>query len=180
MSMYEPDILHKLLSALEPKDSQKKFEANWKSAVKKCIESWTGHADCMANPRPHHQYEWEAEVVEYVNYISDKTHVQSSKALTRPCLDHKVPILSPHFMPPSYLHTQKQNQSEPAVNPEISYLKPLHVIHPFYYHELTRCPQCGCSDGIQWDGWTGTGPQDMHSLMLDEAEIGTQLRCKNC
>lgn len=134
----------------------------------------------MANPRPHRQYEWEAEVVEYVNYISDKTRVRSSKTLTRPCLDNKVPILGPHFVPPSYLHARKRNQSEPAVSPEISYLKPLRVIHPFYYCELARCPRCNCSDGIQWDGWTGTGPRDVHGLMLDEAAIGTQLRCENC
>jgi len=33
MSIYEPDVVCKLLSALEPKDSQKKFEANWKNTV---------------------------------------------------------------------------------------------------------------------------------------------------
>jgi hypothetical protein len=33
MSVYEPDAVHKLLSALEPKDTQKKFEASWKNAV---------------------------------------------------------------------------------------------------------------------------------------------------
>ncbi|KAG2129219.1 uncharacterized protein EDB93DRAFT_1069119, partial [Suillus bovinus] len=95
-------------------------------------------------------------------------------------LDHKVPILGPHFMPPSYLHARKRNQSEPAVNPEILYLKPCRIIHPFYYPKLARCPRCDCSDSIQWDGWTGTGPRDIHGLMLDEAAIGTQLQCENC
>ena len=33
MSVYEPDVVRKLLSALEPKDSQKKFEASWKNMV---------------------------------------------------------------------------------------------------------------------------------------------------
>jgi len=135
----------------------------------------------MTNPRPRRQYEWEAEVVEYVNYISEKTRIRSAKALgTRPCLDSKIPVLGPRFMPPSYLHARKRNQSEPIVNPEILYLKPLCVIHPFYHPELARCPRCNCMDHVQWDGWTGTGPRDVHGLMLDEAAIGTQLRCENC
>ena len=134
----------------------------------------------MTNPRPRRQYEWEAEVVEYINYVSDKTRIRSAKALARPYLDGKVPVLGPHFVPPSYLHARKRSQSEPVVNPEILYLKPLHVIHPFYYPELARCPRCNCADGIQWDGWTGMGPRDVHGLMLDEAAIGTQLRCENC
>ncbi|KAJ8596101.1 hypothetical protein M405DRAFT_929054, partial [Rhizopogon salebrosus TDB-379] len=180
MSVYEPDVVRKLLSALEPRDLQKKFEANWKNMVKKRVESWTGHAERMTNPRPRRQYEWEAEVVEYINYVSDKTRIRSVKALARPYLDGKIPILGPHFVPPSYLHARKRSQSEPVVNPEISYLKPLRVIHPFYYPELARCPRCNCADGIQWDGWTGTGPRDVHGLMLDEAAIGTQLRCEHC
>ncbi|KAG2035691.1 hypothetical protein BDR03DRAFT_867591 [Suillus americanus] len=181
MSVYEPDVVRKLLSALEPKNSQKKFEASWNSTVKKCVESWTGHAiACMTNPRPRCQYEWEAEVVEYINYISDKTCTRSTKALARPCLDSKVPILGPRFLPPSYLHAQKQNQSEPAINPEILYLKALCAIHPFYYPELAKCLRCNGTDNVQWDGWTGTGPCNVHGLMVDEAAIGMQLHCENC
>ncbi|KAG1769928.1 hypothetical protein EV702DRAFT_1049495 [Suillus placidus] len=181
MSVYEPDVVRRLLSALEPKNSQKKFEASWNSAVKKCVESWTGRATArMTNPRPRRQYEWEAEIVEYINYISDKTRTRSTKALARLCLDSKVPILSPCFLPPSYLHAWKRNQSEPAINPETLYLKALCAIHPFYYPELVKCPRCNGTDNIQWDGWTGTGPRDVHGLMVDEAAIGTQLRCENC
>ncbi|KAG2159431.1 uncharacterized protein EDB93DRAFT_1099792 [Suillus bovinus] len=40
--------------------------------------------------------------------------------------------------------------------------------------KLERC------DGVLWDGWTGTGPRDVHGLMLDEAAIGTQLCCESC
>ncbi|KAG1846545.1 hypothetical protein F4604DRAFT_1524808, partial [Suillus subluteus] len=108
--------------------------------VKKRVESWTGHDDCMTNPRPRRQYEWEAEIIEYINYISDKTQVRSAKALTRPRLDSKIPLLGPHFVPQSYLHALRRNQPEPAVNPDTLYLKPLQVIHPFYYSELARCP----------------------------------------
>lgn len=134
----------------------------------------------MTNPRPRRQCEWEAEVVEYINYLSEKTRIRSAKALTRPCLDSRIPILGPHFLPPSYLHARKRNPSEPAINPEVLYLKPLRVIHPFYHPELARCPRCDCADGVSWDGWTGTGPRDVHGVMLDEAAIGTQLRCESC
>ncbi|KAG1743759.1 uncharacterized protein EDB91DRAFT_1051214 [Suillus paluster] len=134
----------------------------------------------MANPRPKRQCEWEAEVIEYINYISEKTRIRSVKTLTRPCLDSRIPILGPHFLPPSYLHARKRNQSEPAVNPEVLYLKPLRVIHPFYHPELARCPRCDSRDGVSWDGWTGTGPRDVHGVMLDEAALGMQLRCESC
>lgn len=148
--------------------------------VKKRVESWTGHDERMKNSRPKCQYEWEAEIVEYINYISDKTRIRSAKALTRPCLNLKIPILGPHFVPPLYLHALRRNQSEPAVNPETLYLKPLRVIHPFYHPELAQCPRCDCTDGVQWDGWTGTGPRDVHGLFVDEGAIGTQIRCENC
>ncbi|KAG2140098.1 hypothetical protein DEU56DRAFT_941924 [Suillus clintonianus] len=180
MSVYEPDGVRKLLSMLEPKDTQKKFEANWKDAVKKRVGSWTGHTERMTHPRPRRQCEWEAEVIEYINYISEKTRIRSAKSLMRPCLDSRIPILGPHFLPPSYLHARKRNQSEPPVNPEVLYLKPLRVVHPFYHPELARCPRCNCTDGVSWDGWTGTGPRDVHGLMLDEAAIGMQLRCETC
>ncbi|KAG0700040.1 hypothetical protein DFH29DRAFT_876907 [Suillus ampliporus] len=180
MSVYEPDMMRKLLSALEPKDLQNKFESNWKNTVKKRVESWTGHNERMTNSRPKRQYEWEAEIVEYINYISDKTRRRSAKALARPYLNLKIPILGPHFVPPSYLHALRRNQSEPVVNPETLYLKPLRVIHPFYHPELARCPRCDCTDSVQWDGWTGTGPRDVHGLFVDEGAIGTQIRCDNC
>lgn len=48
--------------------------------VKKCVESWTGHDDYMMKSWPRHQCEWEAEIVEHINYISDKTWVWSAKA----------------------------------------------------------------------------------------------------
>ncbi|KAG2034932.1 hypothetical protein BDR03DRAFT_869007, partial [Suillus americanus] len=126
------------------------------------------------------QCEWEAEVIEYINYISEKTQIQSAKTLMQPCLDSRIPILGPHFLPPSHLHARKCNQSEPAITPEVLYLKPLRIIHPFYYPELARCPQCDCMDGVLWDGWTGTGPRDVYGVMLDEAAICMQLRCESC
>jgi hypothetical protein len=41
MSIYEPDMVCKLLSMLEPKDKQKKFEANWKDVVSIGMQNFT-------------------------------------------------------------------------------------------------------------------------------------------
>jgi hypothetical protein len=41
MSIYEPDVVCKLLSMLEPKDMQKKFEANWKDVVSTGMQNVT-------------------------------------------------------------------------------------------------------------------------------------------
>ncbi|KAG2085532.1 hypothetical protein BD769DRAFT_1397235 [Suillus cothurnatus] len=157
MSVYEPDMVCKLLSMLEPKDMQKKFKANWKDMD-------------ILNTQP---------IQDPDASVNGKLKLLM-KALTQPCLDSRIPILGPHFLPPSYLHVQKRNQSEPAINPEVLYLKPLRIIHPFYHPELARCPQCDCADSVSWDGWTGTGPWDVHGLMFDEAVIGIQLRCESC
>jgi hypothetical protein len=59
------------------------------------------------------------------------------------------------------------------------YLRPLNVVHPFYYPSLARCPQC-CGTNIVWEGWTGTGARDVHGVKLEEAALGCQLRCKDC
>ncbi|KAL6300463.1 hypothetical protein BKA93DRAFT_819423 [Sparassis latifolia] len=92
------------------------------------------------------QLEWEAHVVEY------------------------VPLLGPQFLPPSYEQYKKCN-SMPNIVPEIAYLKPVNVIHPFYFPELARCPQCN-SDDVKWTGWTTTGHR--------ETALGFQLRCQEC
>jgi hypothetical protein len=126
------------------------------------------------------QLEWEAEVVEYVGFVYKltKTHGNSKKATLPPCLPKDVPLLGPWFLPSLYLHIQKR-QSMPIINPEISYLKPLNIVHPFYYDSLGSCPRCQSTD-ILWDGWTTTGHRKLHGIHEEETALGYQLICKQC
>lgn len=59
------------------------------------------------------------------------------------------------------------------------YMKPLNVVHQFFYPELAKCPRCLSTD-VTWDGWTGQGSRDVHGINQEETAIGYQLRCKIC
>ncbi|OJT04576.1 hypothetical protein TRAPUB_4846 [Trametes pubescens] len=67
----------------------------------------------------------------------------------------------------------------PEITPDCTYLKPLNVVHPFFYPELSRCPQCDF-DKVQWNGWTPTGHREVHGVSYEETAIGVQLRCGEC
>jgi hypothetical protein len=126
------------------------------------------------------QLEWEANVVEYVSLVYKHTkHQRNSKdSGPAPSLPKDVPFLGPHFLPLSYLHSRKRYPN-PVIQPQIAYLKPLNIIHPFYHDHLGKCPQCGSSE-VRWDGWTTSGHRDLHGLREEETALGYQLICKPC
>ncbi len=124
---------------------------------------------------------WEAEVVEYVDFVSHATAIpRNSKAGTPPStLNKTFPLLGPRFCPPLYLHTMKRD-TMPSIVPEGLYLKSLTVVHPtFFPGMLGVCPQCASTD-IIWDGWNATGAREVHGIWREERAIGYQLRCKTC
>ncbi|KAI0323824.1 hypothetical protein GY45DRAFT_1216361, partial [Cubamyces sp. BRFM 1775] len=101
-------------------------------------QSWKRNRKNQSQYLP--QLEWEAHICEYVSYLAKQTRSTKGNGLAVP-LDAKVPILGPRFVPPTYMHNQKRNVS-PEVAPDTVYLKPLNVVHPFYYPDLHRgCPQ---------------------------------------
>ncbi|KIM89482.1 hypothetical protein PILCRDRAFT_2691 [Piloderma croceum F 1598] len=140
--------------------------------------SWkVSHSDQTQNEV---QLTWNVHVVEYVNNIYRRTtvHVNSSKGTVADSLPKDILILGPHFVPPSYLHVEKW-QKCPAIEPMTGYLKPLIVVHPFYYPGLTKCPQCD-SINVKWDSWTTKGHREVHGIRQEECTLGMQLRCKDC
>jgi len=126
------------------------------------------------------QLRWEAEVVEYVNTIYRMTKVHgNARANTAPAnLRSDIPIIGPVFEPPGYLHLQKRNNS-PSIEPGSTYLLAITIVHPFFYPGLGSCPGCG-SNNTNWDGWTPTGPREVHGVCREERALGYQLRCKDC
>jgi hypothetical protein len=119
-------------------------------------------------------------VVQYVNYIHKATTVRGGpkNGQAPPILRKEVPILGPRFLPPSYIHIQKCSPT-PAIIPTSAYLKPLHIIHPFYHPELAKCPQCD-SDNILWEGWNTAGHREVHGIHREETALGYQLKCQPC
>lgn len=108
----------------------------------------------------------------------DKTRTRSKKNELS-TLAFSVPLLGPRFLPPTYLHSRKRSGGGP-VEPTAQYLKPLNIIHPFYFPQLAQCPRCGSHDGVVWEGWTSTGVRELHGLCYEEMALGTQLRCNIC
>ena len=89
-----------------------------------------------------------------------------------------VPIYGPLCQPPTYRDEQKRSSSV-SIKPQTLYIKPLYVVHPFYFPELAKCPQCGTHE-TTWEGWTTSGPRNVHGLWSDALAIGYQLRCTRC
>ncbi|KAI0757659.1 hypothetical protein C8Q80DRAFT_1092856, partial [Daedaleopsis nitida] len=119
------------------------------------------------------QLEWEAHVCEYVSFLASE--LRSSGPISS-----KIPILGPRFIPPTYLHAQRRSPSTDVV-PDTTYLKPLNVVHPFFYPGLDRCPTCSSSgDGLMSDGWNPKGHRELHGVSQEETAIGVQFRCKKC
>jgi hypothetical protein len=142
------------------------------------VDAWTKARPTQTDSP--HQLEWAANVVQYVTYIYKATTVRAgTQKWTAPLtLRKEVPLLGPRFLPPTYIHLQKRS-STPDIEPATTYLKPLHIVHPFYYADLAKCPQC-LSENTSWQGWTSTGHRDVYGVRRGETALGYQLECKDC
>ena len=148
------------------------------SKVAARVKGWLKNASNQC-PLPE-QLEWEANIIKNVKFIHNKTrvHGNTSKDAIPASLDKPIPLLGPQFVPPPYLYYQK-HQTVPKIEPILAHLKPLNVIHPFYYAEISSCPRCG-SINTYWNGWNAKGSREVHRINREEAALGFQLRCKEC
>ncbi|KAG2035695.1 hypothetical protein BDR03DRAFT_805266, partial [Suillus americanus] len=127
------------------------------------------------------QLRWEAEVVKYVQCLWEKSRPRSKKIEPTDKLGLNIPLLGPRFIPPSYMHIQKcLGLRHQVIKPVMLYIKPLNIIHPFYYPQLATCPRCGSDKETTWEGWTSTGACELHGLICEETALGAQLQCNTC
>ncbi|RDX47537.1 hypothetical protein OH76DRAFT_1354138 [Lentinus brumalis] len=177
MSAFEPEVvLEIILNTLHP-SKRTAFAAKWNASVKDRALKWIAHRPSQWHMKA--QLEWEASIVEYVGYVYDLTKLHgNSKKSVPPTLPPGIPYYGPRFIPPTYSHLSKR-ENAPRIQPEFAYLRPLNVVHPFYYGDLKKCPQCGSLD-VLWDSWTNTGHRSLHGVRTEESAIGYQLRCKVC
>ncbi|KAF8054908.1 hypothetical protein FPV67DRAFT_1681291 [Lyophyllum atratum] len=180
MSVFEPELVRaSLKSTLTAKDHAAKFDREWKANVDKKVHVWAKGKD-MTDMQLQ-QLRWEANIVEYVDFVHALTsvHGNAKPGTVAPSLKKNIPLLGPYFVPPSYLDIQKR-QPAPYIEPETSYFVPITIVHPFYFPgQLNSCPVCESPD-TRWDGWTGAGPRDVHGVRREERALGYQLRCKMC
>lgn len=90
----------------------------------------------------------------------------------------EIPIHGPRFVSPTYLSLQKR-KSTFNVEPQTSYIRPLTIIHPYYFPKLGQCPHCD-SDDLTSEGWNSYGYRDVHGISYEETALGVQLSCKAC
>ncbi|KAJ6460701.1 hypothetical protein C8R47DRAFT_1226202 [Mycena vitilis] len=178
MAEFDPGTVLQALALLA--GNRVKFVKEWKASTEKRLKTWIrGHPEELRkDPQLIRQLDWEANVVEYVTYVhTESRNHGNSKALTPKLLPKGIPIFGPRFVPPTFLEAKKRNPT--SIQPAVQYMRPLNVVHPFYYDGIGKCPQCGSTE-IAWDGWTGAGSREVHGLRLEEKAIGFQLRCEPC
>jgi hypothetical protein len=107
----------------------------------------------VGQPSSDAQLRFKAHVVQYVVFMYDETKPCSKMDFLR-SLPFNIPFFGPQFLPPLYAVLGKCQTS--TVKPELAYLKPVNVVHPFYYPMLAKCPESQSLD-VKWDGWMGTG-----------------------
>ncbi|PIL34349.1 hypothetical protein GSI_03124 [Ganoderma sinense ZZ0214-1] len=122
---------------------------------------------------------WIAEIVEYL--VATGKMIQSSQGTDfSVALDPRWPIIGPNFEPPAYLH-QALREVDPQVEPDLAYLKPCYVVHWIFHDALRRCPKCGArGKKLERNGWSPSGPREVHGLFREEMAIGIQFRCLDC
>src|ERR1700722_7128371 len=125
--------------------------------------------------------QWEANVIEYVNFLWDRTRVNrgGGKETAVTHLPKDILIMGPRFVPPSYPQLERRQYAAANLSPAMAYIKPINVVHPFYYPALTICPKCQSKE-VLWKGWTSTGSREGHGIKREETAIGYQLQCKEC
>ncbi|KAF9068511.1 hypothetical protein BDP27DRAFT_1421866 [Rhodocollybia butyracea] len=177
-SVFEPAVVLKLLKSREPKNKQDEFVTSWNNEVEKRMQKWITRRNQSKQSVVEAQLCWESHIVAYVKYVA-KIMLIKKTSLAQPSLPLDVPLLGPRFTPPTYLHLTKRSFIA-DIQPEAMLLKPLNVIHPFYYPEIADCcPRCN-SKTITWDGWTTYGSCAVHGIDSEESALGYQLRCQSC
>ena len=195
-STFEPTNVLAMLKAFELATERREFEMKWKAKVsnesrqledtatqqeiqvQQTLTRWANgrkSKNASEHPDSQAQLEWAAEVVQYVDHVNSLTTICRGAKKSAPQLRPEVLVFGPLFIPPSYLHVSKRS-IVPDIGPETGYLKPLHIVNPFFYPGLVVCPHCDSED-IGWEGWTSTGPCEVHGLFRDETALGVQLEC---
>ncbi|TFY75262.1 hypothetical protein EWM64_g8750 [Hericium alpestre] len=150
MSTFEPHVVHTAIRRSLPPGERSKFDTDWDNSVTTRLKAWkksSKHSDEACSDA---QFDWAVNVVAYVTYLYSATKppplpqdAPEDAELPKPfALRAGVPLLGPLFVPPSYIHLEKRSNA-PMIEPATAYLKPLHIVHPFYYPKLALCPRCG-------------------------------------
>ncbi|KAJ7077700.1 hypothetical protein B0H15DRAFT_954994 [Mycena belliarum] len=178
MSVFDPPTVLETLRLSTT--GQVKFVKDWKASTAARVATWMKSVpqNLKQDLQLQRQLEWESNILEYVGYVyKESRHHENSNQSGPKNLRKGILILGPRFVPPGLLDARKRDST--TVPASALYIRPLNVVHPFYYDNLAQCPQCNSQD-VGWDGWTGAGSRDVHGIRFEEKAIGYQLRCNSC
>ncbi|KAF7796643.1 hypothetical protein EIP86_007825 [Pleurotus ostreatoroseus] len=183
MSAFEPAAVRAIIRQSLSPDKRANFEKTWNDTVADKLANWFANRPKQAVEGE--QLEFAANVVAYTNFIWSefKPHGNAKPGTLPLPLPINIPLYGPRFVPPTYLHARKRSPGSPKIQPVTNYIKPVSVVHPFYFPNFfKRCPQCDSVDDkeVYWDSWISTGPREVYGLKYGETAIGYQLRCKAC
>ncbi|EJD40175.1 hypothetical protein AURDEDRAFT_170755 [Auricularia subglabra TFB-10046 SS5] len=199
MSIFEPASIRAILCAAEPPAKRAEFQSKWNTSVEKRCKTWATFekkridklksqsqgadtdSDDIPYARSDMQLRWMAEVVEYVNHVHSRTRVHgNAKSVNRPVLSDTIPLLGPRFVPPPpALVSSRRAAGE--LKPDAWYLRPLNIVHEFFFPDLRTCRVCGAGESrTSFEGWASSVPRRVHGVTMEEFALGQQLKCQQC
>ncbi|KAI1781643.1 hypothetical protein LXA43DRAFT_908159, partial [Ganoderma leucocontextum] len=126
------------------------------------------------------QLDFVSATCEYTAFLANQIRNPKGEKGAKQKLDPRIPLFGHKFYPPTYM-SQKLRKVSPDVTPELTCLKPVTVLHPALIEELNFCPRCNATGtDLAWNGWTTSGPRDVHGVSSEEQVIGVQMRCNKC
>lgn len=126
------------------------------------------------------QLDFVSGTCEFTAFLANQIRNTKGEKGAKKKLDPRIPAYGSKFYPPTYV-SEKLRKVTPNVTPDLSYLKPVTVLHPALIEELNFCPRCNATGSdLSWNGWTTSGPRDVHGISSEEQVIGVQMRCNRC
>ncbi|KAG8916363.1 hypothetical protein FRC01_003197 [Tulasnella sp. 417] len=173
MSHFNPLVALNIISNTLPSDEREEFCAKWNNEIDKRVSGWKNEESSIPEP----QLIFASQACQYVKYLHDKTPKKGKFSLD-------LPLYGPRFSPspPAFLHRNPSSSSQ--ISPNDFYLKPVTIVHDFFWPSLMTCPTCAkagrAEPKLERQGFTPEGPRTVHGIYEDEYVIGARIRCKTC
>ena len=128
------------------------------------MKAWSDLPTQKKNPRPSVQLNWEAEVVEYVGFLWQKTHPHGKKTHGPLSISLDIPFLGLWFVLPTYLHAQKRPGLS-TITPDMQYIKPINI-HSLLFTSQTLPAPCNACWATMCHGKDGRAQVPVISMVF--------------
>ncbi|PIL35895.1 hypothetical protein GSI_01555 [Ganoderma sinense ZZ0214-1] len=180
MSLFENGVVRGQCRDAVDAKHRKKFLSKWDSRILRRSDNWLIMREKERQSTYKPQLQFAACCCQYASFVANEIRNLKGEKCAHKKLNSKIPWLGPRFLPETYT-SQKRRLVSPDVIPDLACLKPVTILHPYFFDELNICPRCGATgDDLSWGRWTTSGPRDVHGVYGEEQVIGVQMRCNKC